>query len=626
MIIEVNGQQVEVDDSFASLPPEQQQAELAYITKSMSPAESSVEVRGATEEDLVNPLYATIAGGIAGELAGPMVNKGVEAMRKGAPAASAALNVPGSAGGAAPGQKFAAKTGYGSGPGYTVQEVVEHQKAQAKPIGSGKISGKIAGNTPMNIDKMMQLEAAQKAEAARRAAALAPTGMMAKLPEPVQAAGRFVGGMTQSGVTPWLGRGLAGAGVGFQGSDAYNRFQQGDYPGAAISGLGALGSAASFIPNPVTRVGGAAIGVGAEALNMYLDSLKKKVEQQPVPAQAPVQMAAGGLAGYGIGGKIEKAKDVAKKMFDPRFDKRVREIAKLENQVRNVEPTTNIQAPKIYLPDYEGHPFVTSMSDRTDASGKLLGLNNRMFENPIDLTGGQGYMFDSRNPGKVWESGKGPSSAILKSARAAKDFTGMDPIYLPWRMAPTGSDFSPMTGETMLAHAQSAMSGKEISQIDDVLKNIIPNWQGVNHPESFKQFGNAPTAARKAAQRAMDKHFRNEGGLGLGEARLAISDPNQIAAPEGGLQNIGRIFSEQSLIKSGEKSRYPYGVPGEGLGTLDREINIAQLLPKWVQERGIQDVTAPRHTDMRSLQMKPYSGILTDKILMDAGFKHGGLV
>jgi hypothetical protein len=314
MIIEVNGQQVEVDDSFASLPPEQQQAELQHITQAISPPASSVEVRGATEEDLVNPLYPTIAGAVAGELAGPMVNKGVEAMRKGAPAARAALNIPGSTNGASPGQKFAAKTGYGTGPGYTVEEVVENKKLQEKPIGKGKISGKIAGNSPMNIDKMMALDVEKKAEAARRAAALAPTGLMSKLPEPVQAAGRFLGGMTQSGVTPWLGRGVAGAGTGFQGADAYNRFQQGDYPGAVISGLGALGSAASFVPSPVTRVGGAAVGIGAEMLNMYLDSLKKKVEQQPAPAEAAMpQMAAGGLARYDLGGKVNFAKNVAKK-------------------------------------------------------------------------------------------------------------------------------------------------------------------------------------------------------------------------------------------------------------------------------------------------------------------------
>ena len=340
MIIEVNGQQVEVDDSFASLPPEQQQAELAHITQVMSPPASSVEVRGATEADLINPLTAAGVGVVTGELAGPMVNKGVEAVRKGAPAAAAALNIPGSAGGAAPGQKFAAKTGYGSGPGYTVQEVVEHQKAQAKPIGKGKISGKIAGNSPMNIDKMMMLEAEQKAEAARRAAALAPTGIMSKLPESVQAAGRFIGGATQSGVTPWLGRGLAGGATGFQGADAYNRFQQGDYPGAAISGLGALGSAASFVPHPATRVGGAAVGISAEALNMYLDSLKKKVEQQPAPApaQAPMpQMAAGGaiqhFAGKGSGAVVAGGLQNIAKKFQKLPTKQVKVSEALEPHV-----------------------------------------------------------------------------------------------------------------------------------------------------------------------------------------------------------------------------------------------------------------------------------------------------
>ena len=326
------------------------------------------------------------------------------------------------------------------------------------------------------------------------------------------------------------------------------------------------------------------------------------------------------------GGKIGALETLGKKLFDPRFDKRVGEKLKLENQIRHVEPTHNVEAPKVYLPDYVDQPFVTSMSDRSDASGKLLGLNDAMFQNPVDLTGGQGYMFDPRNPGKVWESGKGPSSAIVKAARAAKDFTGKEPIYLPWRMAPTGSDFSPMTGETMLAHAQSTLGSKEKAGIDNLLKNIIPNWRGIEHPESFKQFGEAPTAVRKAAQNAMDKLFRNEGGLGLGEARLAISDPRQINAPEGGLQNVGRIFSDQSIIKSGEGSRYPYGVPGEGIGTLDRDINIAQLLPKWTKERNIQDPTKPGATDMRSLQMKPFSGILTDEILRSIGYKKGGSV
>jgi hypothetical protein len=269
-------------------------------------------VGSTAQVDQVNPLYGVAGGAFAGQILGPAINKGVEAVRSGAPGAA---TTPGAPGGASPGQKFAAKTGYGSGTGYTVEEVVEHKKAQEKPIGKGKITSKIAGNSPMNVDRMLQLEAAQKAEAARRAAALGQGA--SSLPAPVQAAGRFLGGAAQSGVTPYVGRGVAGAGAGFQGVDAYNRLQQGDIPGAAISGLGALGSAAAFIPTPVTRVGGTAIGVGAELLNQYLDSLKKKVEgmDQPVAAPAPVPGAVPGMA---KGGKvIEAAKNIGKKFnFD----------------------------------------------------------------------------------------------------------------------------------------------------------------------------------------------------------------------------------------------------------------------------------------------------------------------
>lgn len=340
MIIEVNGQQVEVDDSFATLPADQQQAQLAEITQAISP-QSSVEVRGATEDDLINPLYPTIGGAIAGEIAGPVINKGVEAVRAGAPTTGGVFGKQtGAASAAAPGQKFSAKTGYGSGPGYTVEEVVEHHKAQSKPIGSGKISSKIPGNVPMNVDRMLELEAAKKAEDARRAAALAPKGIMASMPEGVQAAGRFIGGATQSGVVPWLGRGLAGAGTGFQAADAYNRAKQGDISGAAISGLGALGSAASFIPHPVTRLGGAAIGVGAEALNMYLDKLKQQAEtiQPPAaaPAQGPLSAPAPGMA---KGGDVVKAvKSAAKKFnYDP---------YKIANQYPDVIPPVLAIDPK----------------------------------------------------------------------------------------------------------------------------------------------------------------------------------------------------------------------------------------------------------------------------------------
>lgn len=94
-----------------------------------------------------------------------------------------------------------------------------------------------------------------------------------------------------------LGRGVVGFGAGMQGADAVNRWNEGDTSGAVISGLGALGTAASMIPHPVARVVGTGVGLGAEGLNMFLDKLKNKK-----------RMASGGLVDEEDGlSKAEKA-------------------------------------------------------------------------------------------------------------------------------------------------------------------------------------------------------------------------------------------------------------------------------------------------------------------------------
>jgi uncharacterized membrane protein YebE (DUF533 family) len=109
-------------------------------------------------------------------------------------------------------------------------------------------------------------------------------------------------GKLATGTGQMLGRTFAGGAAGYQGFDALNRLQEGDVRGATIGGIGALGSGISLIPTPITRFGGTAIGIGAEALNAYLDYLKNKSQQpapqttpQPQPQPQPQGMAQGGL-------------------------------------------------------------------------------------------------------------------------------------------------------------------------------------------------------------------------------------------------------------------------------------------------------------------------------------------
>ena len=300
--------------------------------------------------------------------------------------------------------------------------------------------------------------------------------------------------------------------------------------------------------------------------------------------------------------------------FDPRYDARKLEQEKLKNLTTTVDvPDTEIK--KISLADYEGYPFLTSMSDRTHV-GKLQSINDVPLN--VDMQGGQNYMFN--NPGQVWASAKSPSSQIIKMAKMLRDFTGKDPLYMPWRMAPTGGDFANMTGETMLQYMSNNMSKTAQRAVNKDIKQYIPNFKGIGSEEGIVQFRNAPDKIRKAMKNMLDKNYRDEGGLSIGQARLAVSDPDQLLLPDSGLQNVGQVFADKPMIQSSGHKAYPKGVAGEGLGVLDRDIMAYELMPNAVADRGILNPRLPSQQDIRALQMKPYGGILTSDILKSLGY------
>jgi len=304
--------------------------------------------------------------------------------------------------------------------------------------------------------------------------------------------------------------------------------------------------------------------------------------------------------------------------FDSRFDPRKLEQEKIASTVPVVEQLNKTPIPKVSLADYEGRPFITSMSDRTAAGGDLLGVNDVMYKRPVHLHGGQDYMFN--NPNQVWASAQSAVKPILENAQLLKEVTGQNPLYIPWRMAPSGGDFAHMTGESMLSYAEAAMGKTDKKALNAAIKDLIPSWKGVDSAESIAQYRNAPKVVRDSIMQVMDRDFRNLGGLNYGQARLSVTDPRQINAMEGGIQNIGEIFADKPMImKSGHPS-YPRGVAGQGLGTLEKEHGIFELLPNVVKDRGIANPKNPSDPDLRAMQMKPYSGIITAKLLRDLGY------
>ena len=339
----------------------------------------------------------------------------------------------------------------------------------------------------------------------------------------------------------------------------------------------------------------------------------------------PAGALKGGLLGLGMlagakGGKAlgQRVTDFSDLEFDPRFDNRVKEQARLKNLQTTVEETSKLNVPSVSLANFEGYPFITSMADRTAGGGLLTSINDVQLKRPTRLQAGQDFMFE--NPDLVWASAQNAVTPIMENAQVLKQVTGKDPIFMPWRMAPTGGDFATMTGETMLAYAESALPKTTKKSLDKQIKSIFPDWKGIDSPESISQFQNMPDKKRKAIKNALDVNFRDEGGLSIGEARLAVADTKQLTGQDAGIMNIGRIFSDKPMVMQSGHTSYPRGVPGEGIGRSDRDLNIFQLLTNAAKERNIPDVTNPRATDIRALQMKPYAGILDEKLLKSLGY------
>ena len=140
-----------------------------------------------------------------------------------------------------------------------------------------------------------QLKAAKAAKAAKDAEAASLSGKIKAVTTPIKNGVKQAGKAAQwVSDLPVIGHALAGAGVAGEAQDAYNRFQNDDYLGGTVSGLGALGSAASVFPAqpPWLRGAEAGLGMGAPLLNTGIDYVKKKFaeggEVGPAPSEGGI--------------------------------------------------------------------------------------------------------------------------------------------------------------------------------------------------------------------------------------------------------------------------------------------------------------------------------------------------
>jgi hypothetical protein len=313
--------------------------------------------------------------------------------------------------------------------------------------------------------------------------------------------------------------------------------------------------------------------------------------------------------------KYPEARSVrpAELAFDPRIEKRKGELGKIRELNVHTTPRDMKPIPEVSIFDFEGKPYVTSMSDLSAAGKDVVGINDVLFKEPVRLRGGQDWMFDND---EVWASEAKAAQRHVDLAEYLKGLTGENPIFLPWTMGPKSINFSHQPRTIQYQYANANMDFSDRSSLASSIKNILPDWRSFDDPESAQMFMGAEGKRRAALNKLMDK-YRTRGGIGEGEAIYAATDLDQIGAPLTSLRNVGLIIPERGVSRSTHPD-YTGNVPGEGLGRLkEKNLGALALAPDIMQEAGITDpfdfpvgVVPGVKSPMRAYQMGPKGGIL----------------
>ena len=229
----------------------------------------------ASEEDLRKQKAAMIGG-----LGGFGVGATQTITGGGAQAPTTTANTPGG--------RYAAKTGYGMGEGSTKEVIERYKKFAPRDLGEQVFSGDpkktSMGAGPRSLQVVPGTQAPLSINA--KVPPTPPAPVLQQVRQGMQTAGNAMGRI------PVVPGALGGASAGYQGQEAFNRYQKGDLTGATIAGTGALGSLASMIPHPATRALGATAATVSPAALAVLDKMRSMNQQPQVPASPQELQAA----------------------------------------------------------------------------------------------------------------------------------------------------------------------------------------------------------------------------------------------------------------------------------------------------------------------------------------------
>jgi hypothetical protein len=256
--------------------------------------------------------------------------------------------------------------------------------------------------------------------------------------------------------------------------------------------------------------------------------------------------------------------------------------------VRRERYLPEVESNELVFQDIVNRPFMTGMADRTETATDITGLGPVDLDIPVREYGGQDYM--KYNPFSWGVSTPTMGSNFMNTARRLKREFGVNPLWMPWRMQGSGSDFSKTTGEIMMSHANSTLGRDTRRAIDRFMKeNYIPDFAGIDNPRGYEQFGEITGPQRKDMEKKFDATFAQEGALSQPLARAIITAPDQLNRKAFHLQNIAEIDPDAEIVVKAINPTYHQNTPGAYKGTLEpgllESLNVAELIAPTLNEK-----------------------------------------
>jgi hypothetical protein len=254
--------------------------------------------------------------------------------------------------------------------------------------------------------------------------------------------------------------------------------------------------------------------------------------------------------------------------------------------------------------DLQGGNLILTTADRTRAGGELRGLRGRQFKRPVDMQGGQDFIRDHFDG--VWASDR----AVIRKLASRAAEGGDRPAYImPITMAGVSGDFSHMMADTVLEQMR-ALPASSLKALDDSLRQgkKAPLFEDVSFSgrdvsDVRDQLMNDWTGTRRAnLWKHLDTGRAEAEGLSIGDARLAITDPNLAHMPtEIAGYNIGRMTPEIIDKPAVPHSTYDTQIGGSYEGSFDRPMPASALFLDFYDDLAARGMAPDKYT--RALMM-----------------------